>query len=336
VSHAACYLLWDYTAKILSKINNDNIIDFLRTRIGVYNIMWLSRTHNLQRLNQWRNLCPEFFESVSVVLDTEAVAATRWFTYAVQSGQPAELPEMVLREMEFLESVNHVCVVNEIDRGLLQDLMDRTGLKIPVSILRHSTPIHPNQPKFLDTRDIVLVGSYAQADGPNADALLWFDRAIRPLMPDLEGLQFVIAGSEAARFAKSAKLTHSYRVMDNPVDMKDVFVRARIMIAPTRFAAGVPIKVYDAASYGVPVVVTQLLAGQLGWDDADIVVSPPDPQLMATAIVKLALDKVAWKEAQTAQVRLVERDCNPAAFCISVRRIIGDLGGLLYKNNFED
>jgi O-antigen biosynthesis protein len=38
-----------------------------------------------------------------------------------------------------------------------------------------------------------------------------------------------------------------------------------VFIAPTRFAAGTPYKIYEAASFGLPCVATNLLIGQLGW-----------------------------------------------------------------------
>ena len=48
----------------------------------------------------------------------------------------------------------------------------------------------------------------------------------------------------------------------------------RIFIAPTRFAAGIPYKVHEAAANGLPSVVTPLLAGQLTWShDSELLVA---------------------------------------------------------------
>ena len=310
--------------EILTGVNVSNINSFFHNRIGVYDIVWVSRTHNLRRLKDWRSACPEFFANMRIVLDTEAIAATRRFAYAQHVNQQADLSEMVADEMEYVDDVDHICVVNELDHKLLLDMLSRRGLNIPISVLGYSVDIQPTLPNFVETTDIVLVGSYSHPNGPNADGLLWFDRFVRPQVLDLPGLQFVIAGNEAARFVRDADLQHDYRVTDNPSDMAEVFRTARVMVAPTRFAAGVPIKVYDAASHGVPVVMTDLLAQQLGWRRDDIAAVPAIPEPMAAAIKKLSLDPAAWQRSQASQVALMQEDCSPTAFETVIRRIIAD------------
>ena len=309
--------------EILTNTNTETINDFFRDRVGVYNLLWISRTHNLARLKEWRGANPDFFAKVRIVLDTEAIAATRRFGYMQQADRVADLEELVREELEHLDAIDHICVVNELDRALLQALLTDRGLNIPVSILGHSLRATSKPPIFSETTDIVLAGSYSTPDGPNADGLLWFDRAIRPLMPDLPGLRFVIAGSEAASFVGSARLVHNYQIIDNPRHMADVYRHARLMIAPTRFAAGLPMKVHEAASHGVPVVMTDLLAAQLGWLRDGIAAVPIIPEAMAAAIVTLALDSEAWQRTQALQLELVARDCDPAAFDATIRHIVG-------------
>jgi GT2 family glycosyltransferase len=315
--------------EILTGVNAINAAQLLRARSGLYDIMWLSRTHNLPLLREWRAACPEFFATIRIVLDTEAIAAMRRFAYAQQAGQAgqggqgADLAEMVSRELEHLDGVGHICVVNELDRQLVQAVLDLRGSTIPISVLGHALPVTPRPPAFADTSTIVLAGSYSAQDSPNADGLLWFDRAVRPLIKDLPGLEFVVAGSEAARFTASAGLQHDYRVIDNPPDMSEIYRTARLMIAPTRFAAGLPMKVHEAASQGVPVVMTDLLGRQLGWSGKDITVAPPEPEAMARAVEKLALDGKAWRRTQLRQLELVAADCDPMTFGAAIGRIVG-------------
>ena len=49
-------------------------------------------------------------------------------------------------------------------------------------------------------------------------------------------------------------------------DLTDEYARARVFIAPTRFAAGIPFKVHEALSYGLPVVGSRLISEQLAHD----------------------------------------------------------------------
>jgi glycosyltransferase involved in cell wall biosynthesis len=169
-------------------------------------------------------------------------------------------------------------------------------------------------PRFEDTTDIVLTGSYSELDGPNADGLLWFDRSVRPLIPDLPGLRYVVAGSKAGDFVRSVTLDYGYTIASDPPDMAEIYRSARLMVAPTRFAAGSPMKVHEAAAHGVPVVVTSLLAHQLGWKN-DVSNAPyPNPGDLAGAIADLALQRGAWEKAQSRQRKLVARDCSPEKF----------------------
>ncbi len=321
----------DLPAEILTNFNVNNMGKLLRERTGVYDILWLSRTHNLPRLKEWVRACPEFFASVKVVLDTEAVAALRNFTYAARAGQAANLPAMVQEELEHLENIDHICAVSALDQQLLRDALQRRGLPIPVSVLGHSIPVSPEPPRFDDTRDIVLFGSYSQPDSPNVDAVVWFDQFVRPLLQDMPGLRFCIAGSDAGQFAKSGRLTRHYDVFDNPERLADVYRHARLMIAPTRFAAGIPMKVHDAASYGVPVVMSDLLADQLGWRQHGAGVNVEAPEDFARAVTEMALDRELWSKTQALQLRLVAADCDPAIFAGNVAKIVEDLTRAKHK-----
>jgi GT2 family glycosyltransferase len=311
--------------EILTEVNVTNIARFLRERAGLYDVVWLSRTHNLPRLREWRAACPEFFASTRVVLDTEAIAATRRFAYAQQARQKADLAEMVLEELEHLEGIDHICAVNQLDRDLIMDMLERRGLRVPVSVLGQALAMRPDMPAFKETSDIVLVGSYSEPDSPNADALLWFDRAVRPLIGDLPGLRFVIAGSGAARFAAGAGLRHSYHIIDSPPAMADVLRTARLMVAPTRFAAGVPMKVHEAASHGVPVVMTELLATQLGWRRDGIGFARSEPDAMANAVELFACDQKIWQRSQALQAQLVAEDCDGTSFDQTICAVIVDV-----------
>jgi O-antigen biosynthesis protein len=111
-------------------------------------------------------------------------------------------------------------------------------------------------------------------------------------------------------------------ILSDPPDMAQVYKSARVMVAPTRFSAGIPMKVHEAASQGVPVVMTDLLARQLGWQRDGIAATPSDPAVMARAIEAVALDAERWQRTQVLQLSLVAQDCDPAAFDAAIRQIV--------------
>ena len=71
----------------------------------------------------------------------------------------------------------------------------------------------------------------------------------------------------------------------------------RVFVAPTRYAAGTPYKVYEAASFGVPVVATALLRQQMDWADGKELLAADgnDPAQFARHVVTLYRDPALWQ-----------------------------------------
>jgi glycosyltransferase involved in cell wall biosynthesis len=106
-------------------------------------------------------------------------------------------------------------------------------------------------------------------------------------------------------------------------ELGDLYDAARVFVAPTRFSAGVPLKVYEAASRGVPVVATELLATQLGWEpDQELVVSAAEPAAFAAAVARLYTDEALWRLVREAALARVQRECSEAVFAASVERAL--------------
>jgi O-antigen biosynthesis protein len=107
-------------------------------------------------------------------------------------------------------------------------------------------------------------------------------------------------------------------------DLRPVYDAHRVFVAPTRYAAGIPYKVHEAASYGLPVVATELLARQLEWrDGSDLTVARNgDPHAFAERVVSLYRDEAQWR-------RLRENALNRLRAENSRERYARDVRGLL-------
>jgi O-antigen biosynthesis protein len=90
----------------------------------------------------------------------------------------------------------------------------------------------------------------------------------------------------------------------------------RVFVAPTRYAAGVPYKVHEAASYGVPVVATELLRGQLGWENQrDLLAAEPnDPQAFASVIIALYRNEELWTHIRQEAAERIRTQCGHEAY----------------------
>jgi glycosyltransferase involved in cell wall biosynthesis len=97
-------------------------------------------------------------------------------------------------------------------------------------------------------------------------------------------------------------------------DVTDFYSRSRIFVAPTRYSAGVPIKVLDAAAAGLPVVATQLLAKQLGWNDSSQLLVANTAAEFAAACYRLYIDEPLWMRIRANALEKIRSEHDPVAF----------------------
>ncbi len=107
-------------------------------------------------------------------------------------------------------------------------------------------------------------------------------------------------------------------------DLTPLYNRHRIFVAPTRFAAGAPYKVLEAASFGLPVVATDLLAEELGWRDGEsLACAPPgDAEAFAKAVLALHGDENLWNRLRVSALERLERDYDEAGFVSRLRDVL--------------
>jgi glycosyltransferase involved in cell wall biosynthesis len=107
-------------------------------------------------------------------------------------------------------------------------------------------------------------------------------------------------------------------------DLAPVYGSARIFVAPTRFAAGVPLKILEAAAAGLPVVASHLLGRQLGWRDGHeiLLADPADPAGFARACRRLYQDAALWQRIRDNALARVARDCDRTRFREALERAL--------------
>jgi glycosyltransferase involved in cell wall biosynthesis len=118
------------------------------------------------------------------------------------------------------------------------------------------------------------------------------------------------------------RLTAGVRMVGPVEDLTRSYDTHRVFVAPTRFAAGLPHKVHEAAARGVPVVATPLLAGQLGWRHDVEILSAETPRAFADSCVQLYNDAGLWSRIRENALTRLERDCSPERFLDSLRLIL--------------
>ena len=161
----------------------------------------------------------------------------------------------------------------------------------------------------------MFVGPTDDQDTPNSDSMVWFADHVLPQLRAVLGEEVVLSlvgKSESQDVIKRKARGIDFR--GQLLDLNEIYENARVFVAPTRFAAGVPLKVYGAAAHGVPCVVTSLLARQLGWSHECEVLIADTPQAFAEQCLRVYRDEALWERIRTTAFERVSHDCDVQSF----------------------
>ncbi len=303
---------------------------FLKARRGYYDTIWIARTHNLDRVKPiLERGGMDAAGGVRLVLDTEAIAALREAARrtALGDASPFDVDGAILDEFANAWFCQSVVAVNEAEAARLRGL----GLA-DVAVLGHACAVTPTPRGFAERAGLLFVGALAAADSPNLDGLVWFADAVLPLIEAELGheTRLTVAGFVGEDVDLSRLAAHPRITLRGAVeDLAPLYDRHRVFVAPTRYAAGIPYKVHEAAAMGLPVVGSELLAGQLGWRWVEMMSATlGDAEAFARAVLVVYRDAGVWGALREAAMARVERECGVEGF--------GRAFGRIMKSNCTD
>ena len=285
------------TVEVLHDRDINGLSELLRDRPDYYHLVWISRTHNLGRVLPILVDAGINPETIPFVLDTEAVATGRDAMRLTLSGEMPgfDFAKALDEEFKFSETCRQIVAVNKSEADLLRGI----GLA-EVSVLGTIREPDPTPNSFVGREGLLFVAGIHQPDSPNLDSLHWYVDEILPAleaeMENVPVLNFV--GYTGPEVDLSAFKNHpKIALHGHAADLWPYYNHNRLFIAPTRFAAGTPYKVYEAASFGLPCVATGLLVEQLGWQDGVEILSAPvvEPKGFAARIAQLYSSELLWK-----------------------------------------
>jgi O-antigen biosynthesis protein len=289
-----------------------SVTKFIEDSVGMYDGILISRAANMRVVHDHFHGNCDVYRGLVLVYDAEAVLTPR---------------EMALRELNG-EFVSASLVKDTLDYEVsLSDIADATlavsskdanyfkeARRTNVRVLSHSLDDTPTDNNFEQRVDFLFVGRVSESASPNVDSLLWFVEHVMPRLDQLCGSHYrlVVAGK-----AKATNLEglDSQRVtfLGQVPDLTEVYNNARVFIAPTRYAAGIPHKVCEAAAFGIPAVITPILADQLGWGAGSTLVAS-DPADFAACCHRLYSEPALWKDVRQAALREVRQNYSPIRF----------------------
>jgi O-antigen biosynthesis protein len=292
---------------------------FLHDRKGCYDLIFISRPHNMQYIRPILQAHPDWFRNTRIIYDAEALFTFRDLAMQKMKGRSpseAKIEQLLKSEIELVDTANLVVSVSNFEG----DTFSRFGIH-NVRVLGHSLAVSPSLRAFDARNGILFVGSIQGETSPNGDAVLWFLKEILPLIrTELGNVPFIVAGMNKVDF--SSLTNGQVKILGKVPDLVPLYDEARIFVAPTRFAAGIPHKIHEASARGIPVVATSLLARQLGWNDGKHLLVADDAKKFAEQCIRLYRDAQLWEQLRQSALDQVRTECSPETFENTLKSII--------------
>jgi GT2 family glycosyltransferase len=307
--------------EVINEMGASLLEAFLRQRHDYYDAIIVSRPHNMNVFKPILEKSPEWFARTSVIYDAEALFAPRDIGLRAVRGErlsPAEVEKIHTAEVALAAVADCVIAVSEADRAAFQ----ARGIE-RVHLLGHSLEADPTPSKFEERAGFLFVGVIAEDDSPNGDSLIWFLSEVWPHIRKGLGdrARLTIAGANES--GRVRDLAGPEVTLTGTVEnISTLYDRARVFVAPTRFAAGMPHKVHEAAARGLPVVGTPVLSTQLEWTDDLQMKVASDAAIFAEKCIALHEDENTWNRIRTNALDAIRVDCSPPSFERHLREIL--------------
>jgi GT2 family glycosyltransferase len=295
--------------------------EYLVQNAARYDALIISRPHNMAIFKKIFYKHPDAFNGVRIVYDAEAVFANRDISKAEMLGKPMSMDRanaLVSEEISLAQPASIIATVSGEEAKSF-----RGGGKAVVEILGHKLEAKPSDVPFSARRNLLFVGALVADDTPNVDSLVWFANEVLPKVNlSLEQpLTLQVVGKVESGTVQTLVSEHIH-LLGRVENLDEIYDQSRIFIAPTRYAAGIPHKVHEAAAHGLPCVATELIARQLGWAHDEAILVGKDATEFAAQIARLYQDEELWTKIRAGSLQKLAEDCAPDQFDATVARLL--------------
>ena len=265
------------------------IDEFIYERKSYYDLIWVSRPHNMEflydRLGQ--------FKDVKVIYDAEAIFSDRAVEKAKLNGDHIDEEEALKNELDLAVFADTVVTVKEADKD---NFIDNNFENVHILNVSFDSQEYINP--FNQRRDLLFVGNMDYDDSPNVDSIVWFIENVFPhvkrAIPDCK--INLVGTNKSGIIQRYGKHNKDVILHGRVNDLTEIYNANKIFLAPTRYAAGSPAKVFMAAAFGIPIIATQLILDQVGWEVGDCIdgCHHDDPEQFAEILIKVYNDEMLW------------------------------------------
>jgi glycosyltransferase involved in cell wall biosynthesis len=184
----------------------------------------------------------------------------------------------------------------------------------PSCLVAHGVARQAAPPPWEARRDLVFLGGFLAGPGsPNEDAVLHLVGEVMPRLWERDpSLRLRVVGADPT---PAVRALHVGRVevvgfVDDP---RPHLGRARVLVAPERFGAGLKLKLVESMAAGLPFVTTEVGAEGLGLGPLAPLAVGEDAEGVAARAWRLYTEREAWEGAQAGLLALAALRFSPEA-----------------------
>lgn len=296
--------------EIIKDGNYHSFNEFIKSRPEYYDIIWVSRPHNMDIAYQY---ILKYAQNYKLIYDAEAIFSERMKLDLKLQGIPISnrtLLNQTKKEVNLAMNADVVVTVS------IQDAKKFNAFNIDhIRVLGHSIKKRSTKIPYSKREGLLFVGNLDVDFSPNVDSIKWFVNNIFPLIKQqLPDIKLNIIGSNDAKALAKLKV-EDVTFLGRVDSLQEYYDQSRVFIAPTRFAAGIPYKIHEAAANGIPSVTTKLLGLQLNWDHRrKIMVSSLDIDEFADTVVELYQSQELWDRIQKNAYQFVDEELSESHY----------------------
>ena len=279
----------------------DNLIKELNPNVVLFDRFMIEEQYGWRVMEQ----CPNALR----ILDTEDLHFLRK-AREVAFKQNRELvfedyiSDVFKREIASIYRCDLTLLISEYEMQLAAE-----SFKIDASILYYlpflSEEININVPKFEERNHFISIGNFLHE--PNWQTVLQLKKQWKSIKKQLPEAELHVYG---AYVSEKAKQLHNekegFLIKGRAKSVADVYAKAKVLLAPIPYGAGLKGKLFEAMQLGLPSVTTKMGAegmnGNLDWNGF---ISEEND--FVEKAIELYTNKSIWKTAQKNGYEIIEK-----------------------------
>lgn len=302
----------------------------MEKRVGFYDILLVSRPTNFKlSYERWR----EFFKksSMAIIYDIEALGYQRDMTMLdLYKNEGITFPSQASKsefEVEMFELTNNhrkLCELSVIDFADItvpvsqkeEDDIHKLAPDIAMQTIGHvmDLPDLKDAVPFDDRKGILFLASFGEMYY-NGDAIWYFLKETYPLIvaadSQREPIPLTIAGrnipEELREFTRNNDLDRYVTFLESPEDIKPLYDKTRVFIAPHLYGAGIQFKLSECMSMGIATVMSKLSADAFGIKPKDDIACIGDtPESFKNCVISAHNNRDSWTKLRENGLRFIK------------------------------